>query len=105
MTISVNDAFGQAWFSCFDDVGRLIMGKTADELEELKEKSQLGEIDSQEYENCFTSALCKAYTFRCRAKKDTYNDQDRVRISIMSAAPLNYSAEITKLFERVKLYA
>lgn len=36
MTISVNDAFSQAWLNCFDDVGRMIMGMSADELEALR---------------------------------------------------------------------
>jgi len=36
MAMSVNDAFSQAWVSCFDDVGRMIMGMSADELDALR---------------------------------------------------------------------
>ena len=36
MTISINDAFSQVWLSCFDNVGKLIMGMSADELEALR---------------------------------------------------------------------
>lgn len=36
MTISVNDAYGQAWLNCFDDVGKMIMGMSADELEDIR---------------------------------------------------------------------
>jgi replication factor A1 len=106
MTILVRDGDLEACFRCFDDdVGRWIMGKSADELEELNEKSQLGEIDVQEYENCFTSASNKAYTFKCKATKDTYNGQNRITISITEAVPFDPLAEITNSFESVKLYA
>jgi len=105
MTISVNDAFGQAWLSCFDDVGKLIMGKSADELEDLKEKSQADGGDAKDYEGVFSEALCKTFVFRCRAKQDTYQDQARVMYQVMSAAPLNYAAEAQKLAEQIKLYS
>jgi replication factor A1 len=105
MTISVNDAFGQAWLSCFDDVGKLIMGKSADELEDLKERSQMEGGEAKDYEGVFSEALCKTFIFRCRAKQDTYQDQARVRYQVMGAAPLNYAAEAQKLAEQIKLYS
>jgi replication factor A1 len=104
MTISVNDAFGQAWFSCFDDVGKMIIGMSADELQGLKEKSE-NELDNKAYEACFTEALCKTFIFRCRAKQDTYNDQVRIRYQVMSAAPMNFAAEANRLAEQIKLYS
>lgn len=36
LTVSVNDPFGQAWLLCFDEVGKTIMGMSADELEALR---------------------------------------------------------------------
>ena len=32
----MNDAFSHAWLGCFDDVGRMIMRMSADELEALR---------------------------------------------------------------------
>ncbi|KAK4897235.1 hypothetical protein LTR28_001754, partial [Elasticomyces elasticus] len=40
MSVSVSDHTGQLWLSCFDDVGRSIMGMTADELMALKEEGE-----------------------------------------------------------------
>lgn len=103
MTISVNDAFGQAWFSCFDDVGRLIMGKSADEIQELKERSeQSGE--EKDYEACFAEVICKSFVFRCRAKEDSFQDTIRMRYQVMSATPVNYAQEAAKLVEQINLY-
>lgn len=104
MTLSCNDAFGQAWLSCFDDVGRMVMGKNADELYELND-TESPSYDNKAYLDAFAEANCKTYIFKCRAKMDLYQDQQRVRYQVMSASPLNYAAEAAKLVEQIKLYS
>lgn len=71
MSANVSDHTGQIWLNCFDDVGRMIMGKTADQLNELKENDEkaAGEV--------FQEAACKTWLFKCRAKMDTYQEQQR----------------------------
>ncbi|KAK3988644.1 hypothetical protein QBC44DRAFT_343141 [Cladorrhinum sp. PSN332] len=97
MSINVNDHTGQMWLSCFDDTGRAIMGgKTADELMELQNSS-----DSRFSEE-FEAANCKTLIFRCRAKMDSYGDQQRVRYQVMSASPLDYKTEAYKLADLIK---
>ncbi|KAI5807463.1 replication factor A 1, rfa1 [Peziza echinospora] len=106
ITISVNDAYNQAWFSCFDDVGRLIMGMSADELETLRGADGMDpdKKDEAAYSEAFSEANGKTYIFRCRAKTDTYNDTSRVRHQVLSASEPNYVAECAKLIETIKLY-
>lgn len=67
----MNDHTGQLWLSCFDDVGRIIMGKSADELMALKDENF--EAFTREFEN----ANCRKLSFRCRAKMDTFGDNQR----------------------------
>ena len=71
MSANVSDHTGQIWLNCFGDVGRMIMGKTADQLNELKENDEkaAGEV--------FQEAACKTWLFKCRAKMDTYQEQQR----------------------------
>lgn len=71
MSLNVNDHTGQLWLSCFDDVGRLVMGMTADQLMELKEN------DTAAAERAFEEANCKTFTFKIRAKTDSFQDQQR----------------------------
>ena len=47
------------------------MGKTADELTELKQE------DDKLAEEVFQQANCTTWFFRCRAKMDTFQDQQR----------------------------
>ena len=71
MSIKVSDYTGEIWFSCFDDVGRMIMGMSADQIMEMKdsEDPNVGEV--------FQEANCKTWIFRCRAKMDNFQDQQR----------------------------
>lgn len=72
MTLSCVDHTGQLYLNAFDDVGRLVMGgKTADELFDLKENDQ--PASEKEFEN----ANCRTFTFKCRAKMDSFQDQQR----------------------------
>lgn len=71
MSVNVNDHTGQLWLSCFDDVGRVIMGMTADELTEIKEN------DEDRFPAIFEAANCTKLHFRCRAKLDQYGENQR----------------------------
>ena len=71
MSINVSDHTGQIVLSCFDAVGRLILGKSADEMMELTEN------DNAAAQEIFQAANCKTWTFRCRAKMDNYQEQQR----------------------------
>lgn len=71
MSISVSDHTGQIWLSCFDEVGRQIMGMSADELMEHKE------TDEKKAAEIFSEANCKTWTWKCLAKMDTFQDQQR----------------------------
>ena len=72
MSINVNDHTGQLWLSCFDDVGRMIMGMSANDLMAMKESDEAGASQA------FEDANCNTFTFKCRAKMDTFQDQQRL---------------------------
>ena len=78
MSVNVSDHTSQIWLSCFDDVGRLIMGMSADDLMKLKDE------DDKAAGNAFQEANCKTYTFRCRAKMDNFQDQQRYSLGCPS---------------------
>lgn len=71
MSLNVNDHTGQLWLSCFDDVGRMIMGLSADQLIAMKEE------DDAAATRAFEDANCKTMTFKVRAKMDSFQDQQR----------------------------
>lgn len=83
MSLNVNDHTGQLWLSCFDDVGRLVMGMSADQLMELKEN------DTAAMEKAFEDANCKTFTFKVRAKMDSFQDQQRYYYTVLTLSVEN----------------
>lgn len=71
LSVNVSDFTGQIWLNCFNEHGRIIMGKSADELTELKQE------DDKQAEEVFQQAHCTTWLFRCRAKMDTFQEQQR----------------------------
>jgi replication factor A1 len=69
--LSLGDHTGQLWMDAFDDGGQLIMGVTADELHNEREN------DTPKAKEIIDNALCTTWVLRCRAKLDTYGDQQR----------------------------
>ena len=69
MTTNVVDHTGQMYLTCFDDVGRMLMGMSADDLTQLKAEEQDAEV--------FQRATYQTFMFKCKAKMDTYQDQQR----------------------------
>ncbi|KIW24383.1 uncharacterized protein PV07_10101 [Cladophialophora immunda] len=98
MSVNISDHTGQLWVSCFDETGRLVIGMTADELMEIKE------VDEKRLAEIFSEANCKTWNWKCKAKLDTFQEQQRVRYQVTSAAPLNYVTESQKLIELIKQY-
>ncbi|KAL8710876.1 MAG: hypothetical protein Q9220_004680 [cf. Caloplaca sp. 1 TL-2023] len=71
MAINVSDHTGHIYLNCFDDVGRLLLGISADQVMEMKENDEKAAGD------VFQDATCKPWVFKCRAKMDNFQDQQR----------------------------
>ena len=71
MSTNISDHTGQLWLSCFDEVGRMIMGMSADDLMAVKED------DEKKHNEIFQEANWKTFIFKCKAKMDTFQEQQR----------------------------
>lgn len=98
MSVNVNDHTGQLWLSCFDDVGRIFMGMSADELMDIKEN------DEDRFSAVFEAANCTKLNFRCRAKTETFGENSKIRYQVVSANLLDHKAEALKLADLIKQF-
>ncbi|CAI6100091.1 unnamed protein product [Clonostachys chloroleuca] len=99
MSLSVADHSGQQWISVFDEVGRVVFGMSANDLMELRENGEQEAFDA-----AFSGIVYKKFTFKCRAKKDTYQDVPRIRHQASEAIALDFKAEGNRLAELIKKY-
>ncbi|KJX99397.1 replication factor-a protein 1 [Zymoseptoria brevis] len=100
MSVNVSDHTGQIWLSCFDEVGVQVMGMSANDLMALKEEG-----DDKRVGEAFSDANCKSFIFKCKAKMDTFQDQQRVRYQVQYVNPIDYAREAKKLADIIKQYS
>lgn len=98
MLINVSDHTGQLYLNCFDDVGRLMMDTSADQLMEMQQN------DDKLVGDIIQNANCRTWTFGCRARIDHYGDQQRIRYQVSFARPVNYSEEASRLADMIDSY-
>ena len=72
MSFNVADHTGQIWISCFNETGQQVMGMPAADVVAMKDEG-----DERRIAEVFADANCKTFVFRCRAKMDNFQDQQR----------------------------
>ncbi|CAJ0577228.1 unnamed protein product, partial [Mesorhabditis spiculigera] len=80
----IYDSTNLVWVSMFSKTGEQILGTTAQELGDLRENNQA------EYEAVFQRILHVPYQFRLRAKAEFYNEEERMKYSVVSAEPVDW---------------
>uniref|UniRef100_A0AC34QQW4 Replication protein A subunit n=1 Tax=Panagrolaimus sp. JU765 TaxID=591449 RepID=A0AC34QQW4_9BILA len=101
LAVEFTDDTGSTYLTFFDDKATQLFGKTADEMNELRQKSP------NDYDMILKSKvfllmnLRKVFllmNIRCRGRMETYQDQTRVKITVYDIRPLNY-AQYTQALE------
>ncbi|KAI3649300.1 hypothetical protein MP228_005845, partial [Amoeboaphelidium protococcarum] len=88
----VLDASGTAWFQFFNDIGKSVIGMGADELNRMKENGNIEAFDS-----ILAKSAWQTYLFNVRVKQENYNEEMRVRCSVMSVDQIDYIKEAKML--------
>jgi len=84
LSFSIADASDNQWVQVFHDQAEQILEISAQELGTMQTN------DPEGYNRVFQNATFKKFNFRLRAKPDNYNDEVRVRHSVMSAEKVNF---------------
>ncbi|KAI8998395.1 replication protein A 70 kDa DNA-binding subunit [Gaertneriomyces semiglobifer] len=98
LSFNVADHTGQTWVQTFNESAEQLLGKKADEMVQLRD------MDSKAADEVFNAATFKTYSFKLRAKSETYQDEVKVRSSVMSFAPIDYGSSALALAEAIEQY-
>jgi replication factor A1 len=99
LSVMACDASGSHWLNAFNDTAEQLLGKTAAEMNDLKQSGNEGA-----YEAVYEAANFKTFNFKIRAKSDTYQDETRVRCHIIGASGLDFKAESLLLLDQIEAY-
>ena len=84
LSFTIVDHSGQTYVQLFNEAAEKALGYTADDMKALSEKNK------QEFDAVFNNLLFKPYVLKVRVKAETYQDQQKVRCSVMDMKPINY---------------
>ncbi|XP_073256997.1 replication protein A 70 kDa DNA-binding subunit-like [Porites lutea] len=97
LSANLADFTGNQWVTCFQESAEAILKRTAAEIGELKDSG-----DDRNFDAVFSEASFKTFNFRIRAKMETYNDETRLKCSVVNAAPLDFKQESKRLIDEIK---
>ncbi|GMP67010.1 hypothetical protein CsSME_00027141 [Camellia sinensis var. sinensis] len=93
----VQDHTGLTWVTSFQESGEEIVGCLAKELYFLKYEEQ----DDVRFAEIIRGSLFREYLFRLKIKEEIYGDEQRVKITVVKADKVNYSAESRHLLDLI----
>jgi len=93
LTMATADCTDNEWIQVFHDQAEQVLSISAEEL------GALFVNDRAAYDKIFSAATFQRFTMRLRAKADFYNDDQRVRHSLVSAVPIDYKEYNKKMIQ------
>lgn len=95
--MSISDAYGQIWPQCFNEVAEMIIGKSAGELQSIRENN------SNEFDALFANLLFIEGIFKIRAKTEHYNDESRIRYGMIGFSAIDYASECESMTRDIEM--
>lgn len=92
----LSDSTGNQWVTLFQEAAESLLGTTSAELGTLMEESK------EEYSDVFQKQMFKLFETRARAKMETYNNETRLKVSIVNTKPIDYKVASGKLIADIK---
>jgi len=96
LSAQLSDSTGNQWVTMFQETAENLLGTTSAELGRLMEESK------EEYSDVFQRQMFKLFEIRARAKMETYNNETRLKVSLVNIKPIDYKAASTKLIANIK---
>ncbi|CAK0787257.1 hypothetical protein CVIRNUC_010475 [Coccomyxa viridis] len=95
LSLQLEDHTGKEWVTAFQDEAKALVGRSADEMQALKDSG------SPEFDDVLNAVKCKSYVFKLRISEDTWQDEQRIRINITRIDTMEFAKESTNLLELI----
>ena len=96
LSFSLIDCTENQWVNCFQETAEQILGVSAEELGNYYQHNQ------DRYNQVFQDATFKSFNFRLRCKADNYNDEMRVRHTVVSVNNVTWEEFNSKMISELE---
>ncbi|CAG8444238.1 3605_t:CDS:1 [Ambispora leptoticha] len=97
-TVGVLDYSGLIWVSAFHDTALKLLGIEASELLQMERN------EYNKFEATFKSMRFKSFVFSCRAKSEYYQNNEKIKYTLVEVQPLNYVEEGYNLIRQINKF-
>jgi len=96
LQLNMSDATDNTWATCFQETAEKVLSAKADDL------GRLMESEEDQYNSVFTAATFQTFQFRMRVKADTYNDETRLKHTVVDVTELDWASHCKKLVQEIE---
>ncbi|XP_056613612.1 replication protein A 70 kDa DNA-binding subunit [Triplophysa dalaica] len=96
LSANIADFGDNQWVMCFQDSAETILGQNAAYLGQLKDSNEAA------FDEVFQHANFNTFLFRNRVKLETYNDESRIKVTVVEAKPVDHREYSKRLIINIR---
>uniref|UniRef100_A0A3Q2XXU2 Replication protein A subunit n=1 Tax=Hippocampus comes TaxID=109280 RepID=A0A3Q2XXU2_HIPCM len=94
--VNLADFGHSVWATCFQEAAETLLGISADQLGHLKE------TDEKAFNKVFRKIQYTTHVFRSRVKLQRYDDEYRLKVTVMEVLPVDHQAYCRRLLDNIR---
>ncbi|CAG5872957.1 unnamed protein product [Menidia menidia] len=95
LSANLADVGDNQWVTCFQETAETLLGQSAETLGRLRE------TDEAAFDEVFQRANFTTHIFRNRVKMETYNDECRIKVTVMEVLPVDHREYSRRLLSNI----
>ncbi|KAM9801677.1 replication protein A 70 kDa DNA-binding subunit [Neosynchiropus ocellatus] len=99
LSANIADYGENQWVTCFQESAEAILGQNAAYLGQLKDSNEAA------FDDVFQQANFNTFIFRSRVKLETYNDESRIKATVMEVKPVDHKEYSKRLILNIRKLA
>ncbi|XP_061538402.1 replication protein A 70 kDa DNA-binding subunit isoform X1 [Phycodurus eques] len=99
LSANISDYGDNQWVTCFQESAEAILGQNAAYLGQLKDS------DEAAFDEIFQQANFNTFVFRNRVKLETYNDESRIKATVVDVKPVDHKDYSKRLIMNIRKMA
>ncbi|XP_075892468.1 replication protein A 70 kDa DNA-binding subunit [Nelusetta ayraudi] len=99
LSANVADYSDNQWVTCFQESAEAILGQNSAYLGQLKDSNEAA------FDEIFQQANFNTFVFRNRVKLETYNDESRIKASVLDVKPVDHRDYSRRLITNIRKLA
>lgn len=95
LSANLADFGDNQWVTCFQETAEALLGHSAETLGHLRD------TDEAAFDEVFQKANFTTHIFKNRVKLETYNDESRVKVTVMEVQPVDHREYSRRLLQNI----